>query len=143
MMKSAIMKDLYSEIERLKQGIHLSHVDLLLCLSNIYSKLIGLRDCSEVYAAREKNGIYIPKERYAQEEAEKKVQFLLTIKCHSHFKFYMIDTDFILYRILQAMAEKIEQMEVDGEAKDKVCSSNSKDYCAVLSLLFGCKIILQ
>ncbi|WZY89935.1 hypothetical protein YC2023_046670 [Brassica napus] len=63
MMKSAIMKDLYGEIERLKQ---------------------------EVYAAREKNGIYIPKERYTQEEAEKK-----------------------------AMAEKIEQMEVEGEAKDK------------------------
>ncbi|EOA26502.1 hypothetical protein CARUB_v10022551mg [Capsella rubella] len=63
MMKSAVMKDLYSEIERLKQ---------------------------EVYAAREKNGIYIPKERYTQEEAEKK-----------------------------AMAEKIEQMEVEGEAKDK------------------------
>lgn len=27
----------------------------------------------EVYAAREKNGIYIPKDRYLQEEAEKKV----------------------------------------------------------------------
>jgi kinesin family protein 11 len=67
MMKSAIMKDLYSEIERLKQ---------------------------EVYAAREKNGIYIPKERYTQEEAEKK-----------------------------AMADKIEQMEVEGEAKDKVSRS--------------------
>ncbi|XP_010557298.1 PREDICTED: kinesin-like protein KIN-5A [Tarenaya hassleriana] len=63
MMKSAIMKDLYSEIERLKQ---------------------------EVYAAREKNGIYIPKERYVQEEAEKK-----------------------------AMAERIEQMEVETEGKDK------------------------
>jgi len=36
--------------------------------------------CSEVYAAREKNGIYIPKERYTQEEAEKKVQFLLCNK---------------------------------------------------------------
>lgn len=29
----------------------------------------------EVYAAREKNGIYIPKDRYLQEEAEKKVFF--------------------------------------------------------------------
>lgn len=27
----------------------------------------------EVYAAREKNGVYIPKERYYQEESEKKV----------------------------------------------------------------------
>jgi len=28
---------------------------------------------SEVFAAREKNGIYIPRDRYLQEEAEKKV----------------------------------------------------------------------
>ncbi|CAF2074717.1 hypothetical protein Bca4012_089304 [Brassica carinata] len=63
MMKSAVMKDLYSEIDRLKQ---------------------------EVYAAREKNGIYIPKDRYLQEEAEKK-----------------------------AMAEKIERLELQSESKDK------------------------
>uniref|UniRef100_A0A2P2MQ10 Kinesin-like protein n=1 Tax=Rhizophora mucronata TaxID=61149 RepID=A0A2P2MQ10_RHIMU len=63
MMKSAMIKDLYSEIDRLKQ---------------------------EVYAAREKNGIYIPRDRYLQEEAEKK-----------------------------AMAEKIERMELDSESKDK------------------------
>ncbi|CAI9105253.1 OLC1v1004137C1 [Oldenlandia corymbosa var. corymbosa] len=63
MMKSAVMRDLYSEIDRLKQ---------------------------EVYAAREKNGIYIPKDRYLQEEAEKK-----------------------------AMAEKIEKMELDLESRDK------------------------
>ncbi|XP_044467575.1 kinesin-like protein KIN-5D [Mangifera indica] len=63
MMKSAMIKDLYSEIDRLKQ---------------------------EVYAAREKNGIYIPRDRYLQEEAEKK-----------------------------AMAEKIERMELVSESKDK------------------------
>lgn len=45
MMKSTLIKDLYGEIERLK---------------------------AEVYAAREKNGVYIPKERYYQEESEKK-----------------------------------------------------------------------
>ncbi|KAL9322822.1 hypothetical protein ACSQ67_010875 [Phaseolus vulgaris] len=63
MMKSAMIKDLYSEIDRLKQ---------------------------EVYAAREKNGIYIPRDRYLHEEAEKK-----------------------------AMAEKIERMELEAESKDK------------------------
>lgn len=62
MMKSAVMKDLYYEIDRLKQ---------------------------EVYAAREKNGIYIPRERFLQEEAEKK-----------------------------AMTEKIERMETEFELKD-------------------------
>ncbi|KAL3611091.1 hypothetical protein D5086_002111 [Populus alba] len=64
MMKSAMIKDLYSEIDRLKQ---------------------------EVYAAREKNGIYIPRDRYLQDEAEKK-----------------------------AMAEKIERMELVSESKDKI-----------------------
>uniref|UniRef100_A0A0D9ZTH3 Kinesin motor domain-containing protein n=2 Tax=Oryza TaxID=4527 RepID=A0A0D9ZTH3_9ORYZ len=63
MMKSAVIKDLYSEIDRLKQ---------------------------EVFAAREKNGIYIPRERYLQEEAEKK-----------------------------AMTEKIERLGADLEARDK------------------------
>lgn len=63
MMKSAVIKDLYSEIDRLKQ---------------------------EVFAAREKNGIYIPRERHLQEEAEKK-----------------------------AMAEKIEKLGADLEARDK------------------------
>ncbi|KAL3825748.1 hypothetical protein ACJIZ3_021777 [Penstemon smallii] len=45
MMKSTLIKDLYGEIDRLK---------------------------AEVYATREKNGVYIPKDRYYQEEAEKK-----------------------------------------------------------------------
>ncbi|TVU18121.1 hypothetical protein EJB05_34194 [Eragrostis curvula] len=63
MMKSAMIKDLYYEIDRLKQ---------------------------EVFAAREKNGIYIPRERYLQEEAEKK-----------------------------AMTEKIERLGVDLETRDK------------------------
>nr|XP_022752804.1 kinesin-like protein KIN-5D [Durio zibethinus] len=63
MTKSALIKDLYSEIDRLKQ---------------------------EVYAAREKNGIYIPRDRYLHEEAEKK-----------------------------AMAENIERMELESESKEK------------------------
>ncbi|KAE8693137.1 P-loop containing nucleoside triphosphate hydrolases superfamily protein isoform 2 [Hibiscus syriacus] len=63
MMKSALIKDLYSEIDRLKQ---------------------------EVYSAREKNGIYIPRDRFLQDEAEKK-----------------------------AMAEKIERMELESESKEK------------------------
>ncbi|GAV72646.1 hypothetical protein CFOL_v3_16134 [Cephalotus follicularis] len=63
MMKSAMIKHLYSEIDRLKQ---------------------------EVYAAREKNGLYIHRDHYLYEEAEKK-----------------------------AMAEKIERMELDSDSKDK------------------------
>ncbi|KAK7244878.1 hypothetical protein RIF29_39707 [Crotalaria pallida] len=63
MMKSTLIKDLYGEIERLK---------------------------AEVYATREKNGVYIPKERYYQEENERK-----------------------------AMADQIEQMGVTIEAHQK------------------------
>ncbi|CAI0391696.1 unnamed protein product [Linum tenue] len=61
MMKSTLLKDLQGEIDRLK---------------------------AEVYAAREKNGVYIPKERYYQEESERKEmadqieQMGLTIETH-------------------------------------------------------------
>ncbi|MQL77658.1 hypothetical protein Taro_010094 [Colocasia esculenta] len=63
MMKSTLIKDLYGEIDRLK---------------------------AEVYAAREKVGVYIPKERYYQEESERK-----------------------------AMADQIEQMNVTLETNQK------------------------
>ncbi|XP_045795919.1 kinesin-like protein KIN-5C isoform X2 [Trifolium pratense] len=63
MMKSTLIKDLYGEIDRLK---------------------------AEVYATREKNGVYIPKERYYQEEIEKK-----------------------------AMADQIEQMGITIESYQK------------------------
>ena len=54
---------------------------------------------SEVYAAREKNGVYIPKERYQQEESERKVgqvftacnisnQLLVFLESSSYFSFY-------------------------------------------------------
>ncbi|GJS57116.1 kinesin-like protein KIN-5C [Tanacetum coccineum] len=45
MMKTTLIKDLYGEIKRLK---------------------------AEVYASREKSGVYLPKERYYQEEMERK-----------------------------------------------------------------------
>ncbi|KAM1999936.1 hypothetical protein ACFX16_007300 [Malus domestica] len=62
-MRSVLINDLYSEIHRLKQ---------------------------EVYAATEKNGIYIPRHRYISEEVEKK-----------------------------AMSEKIERIELDYDSKHK------------------------
>lgn len=63
MLKSSFIKDLYMDIERLKQ---------------------------DVRAAREKNGVYLPRDRYVQEEAEKK-----------------------------AMSEKIDRMECELDFKDK------------------------
>ncbi|KAJ8899611.1 hypothetical protein K2173_018585 [Erythroxylum novogranatense] len=74
MMKSTLIKDLYGEIERLK---------------------------AEVYAAREKNGIYIPKERYYQEESGRK-----------------------------AMAEQIEQMTINIESNQKQLEELQVKYVA-------------
>ncbi|KAL8516151.1 hypothetical protein ACS0TY_014716 [Phlomoides rotata] len=80
MMKSALIKDLYVEIDRLKQ---------------------------EVYAAREKNGIYIPRDRYLLEEAEKK-----------------------------AMSEKIERMELDLDSRDKQLTELQELYNSQQQLTF-------
>jgi hypothetical protein len=41
------------------------------CISK--SQLTRYFSVTEVYSARERNGIYIPRERYFEEEAEKKV----------------------------------------------------------------------
>lgn len=60
------------------------------CYDYIYC-LTTVLYCLEVNAAREKNGVYIPKDRFLQDEAEKK-----------------------------AMSEKIERMENDFESRDKV-----------------------
>ncbi|XP_024019672.1 kinesin-like protein KIN-5C [Morus notabilis] len=74
MMKSTLIKDLYGEIDRLK---------------------------AEVYAAREKVGVYIPKERYYQEESERKT-----------------------------MADQIEQMGVTIETNQKQLEELQEKYNA-------------
>ncbi|KAF5201803.1 Kinesin-like protein kin-5c [Thalictrum thalictroides] len=74
MMKSTLIKDLYGEIDRLK---------------------------AEVYAAREKSGVYIPKERYYQEESERK-----------------------------AMADQIEQMSVTFESHQRQIEELQEKYDA-------------
>lgn len=54
------------------------------CIWNYYTVID-----SDIRAAREKNGVYIPRERFAQEEAEKKVAsfylFLPPTFKHMHF----------------------------------------------------------
>ncbi|KAK8914324.1 125 kDa kinesin-related protein [Platanthera zijinensis] len=78
MMKSTLIKDLYCEIDRLKQ---------------------------ELYAAREKNGIYIPKDCFIQDEASKK-----------------------------AMSEKLERLEVELESRNRELAG-LKDLCNLQKLL--------
>lgn len=85
MMKSTLIKDLYGEIERLKAGVLLflccgwSTLDWLNQFFRFFAEVpycwLNLWLLSEVYATREKNGVYIPKDRYYQEENEKKVVY--------------------------------------------------------------------
>lgn len=88
MMKSTLIKDLYGEIERLKAGEILWMFvvgEILMFVGNSFHFVKSMVSCyasyfstswiyAEVYATREKNGVYIPKERYYQEESEKKVR---------------------------------------------------------------------
>lgn len=76
-----------------------------------------------MYAAREKNGIYIPRDRYLNEEAEKKVPskcFNMNMNFKYCYKFGIITNPKLLQCYLKAMAEKIERMELDADSKDKV-----------------------
>lgn len=62
-----------------KEGINFSKDVTYLLLgsrvkSGFYDTFLYVQ--SEVYAAREKNGIYIPRDRYLHEESEKKVGLL-------------------------------------------------------------------
>ncbi|XVF76179.1 hypothetical protein PTKIN_Ptkin13bG0245800 [Pterospermum kingtungense] len=80
MMKSTLIKDLYGEIERLKV---------------------------EVYAAREKNGVYIPKERYYQEESERKA---------------MIDQIERMEALLETHQKQLEDLQDKYVAQVRQCS---------------------
>ncbi|XP_052172613.1 kinesin-like protein KIN-5B [Diospyros lotus] len=87
MSKAVLLKDLYLEIDRMRQ---------------------------DVRAAREKNGVYIPHERYAQDEAEKKAK---------NEKIEQLEIDFNLcekkvdeFRELY-LTEQEEKLELDSELK--------------------------
>lgn len=77
MTKSVLLKDLYQEIERMKQGsvvlycLYLCKFWLKSCSKLVHASSPILQ--TDVRAAREKNGVYVPHERFVQEEAEKKV----------------------------------------------------------------------
>ncbi|KAE9447835.1 hypothetical protein C3L33_20261, partial [Rhododendron williamsianum] len=90
MSKAVLLKDLYLEIERMKQ---------------------------DVRAAREKNGVYIPMERYAQDEAEKKAK---------NEKLEQLEIDLNLRRRYDLEVDKFrelyiteqeEKLELDSELK--------------------------
>ncbi|CAA6660649.1 unnamed protein product [Spirodela intermedia] len=88
MMKSTLIKDLYGEIDRLK---------------------------AEVYAAREKVGVYIPKERYQQEEAERKG---------------MADQIEQMNAMLETNQKQISELQEKYNAQVQQCSDLSKKLAA-------------
>ncbi|KAF5181319.1 Kinesin-like protein kin-5b [Thalictrum thalictroides] len=87
MSKATLLKDLYLEMERMKQ---------------------------DVRAAREKNGVYIPHERFIQDEADKK-----------------------------AMNEKIEQLEIELELTVKKADKFQELYLAEQEQKFDLECILK
>jgi kinesin family member 11 len=73
----------------------------------------------EVYAAREKVGVYIPKERYQQEENERKVVFDIILSLGESLLFHLRN-DFSCFSLVKAMADQIEKMTALLEADQKV-----------------------
>ncbi|GER43414.1 kinesin family protein [Striga asiatica] len=106
MMKSTLIKDLYGEIERLK---------------------------AEVYAAREKVGVYIPKERYHQEESERKAmadqiaQMGVTIENHQkQIEELQIKYDSKVQQCLE-LGKKLDSTQSDLNLTSKLLANTEDD----------------
>ncbi|CAA0842965.1 Probable 125 kDa kinesin-related protein [Striga hermonthica] len=106
MMKSTLIKDLYGEIERLK---------------------------AEVYAAREKVGVYIPKERYHQEESERKAmadqieQMGVTIENHQkQIEELRIKYDSKVQQCLE-LGKKLDSTQSDLNLTSKLLANTEDD----------------
>ncbi|KAA8518861.1 hypothetical protein F0562_016365 [Nyssa sinensis] len=96
MSKAVLLKDLYLEIERMKQ---------------------------DVRAAREKNGVYIPHERFAQDEAEKKAknEKIEQLEIDLNLSKKQVDKFRELYH-----TEQEEKLDLQSELKDyKINLENS------------------
>ncbi|KAE8098577.1 hypothetical protein FH972_016630 [Carpinus fangiana] len=106
MMKSTLIKDLYGEIERLK---------------------------AEVYAAREKNGVYIPKERYYQEESEKKAmadqieQMGVALDNHQKHLEELQDKYNVQIRQCSDLSNKLDTTEKNLNQTSKLLSSTEEE----------------
>ena len=73
-----MLKDLYLEIEKLKEGLvtHLVLGSFIIIVKPGFEFLLWHGHVNaDVRAAREKNGVYIPHDKFALDEAEKKVDF--------------------------------------------------------------------
>ncbi|XP_050384584.1 kinesin-like protein KIN-5B [Argentina anserina] len=100
MSKTVLLKDLYIEIERMKEDIR---------------------------AAREKNGVYIPRERYVQEEAEKKARVE---------RIEQLENDLILTKEQVEKFQKLyhseQEQKLDFQSELKDCKINLENTNKVL-----------
>ncbi|XP_044495874.1 kinesin-like protein KIN-5B [Mangifera indica] len=92
MSKTVLLRDLYLEIEKMKE---------------------------DVRAARDKNGVYIPHERYAQEEAEKKARIEKIDQLENDLRLSEKEVD--MYRELY-ITEQEEKLDLESQLKD--CKMN-------------------
>ncbi|KAJ4828706.1 Kinesin-like protein KIN-5B [Turnera subulata] len=96
MSKTVLLKDLYSEIERMKE---------------------------DVRAARERNGVYVPHERFAQDEAEKKLRNERIEQLENDLGLSEKEVD--KYRELY-LTEQEQKLDIESELKEcKINLENS------------------
>ncbi|KMZ62966.1 Kinesin-related protein-like [Zostera marina] len=93
--KSVLLKDMYQEMERLKQDLK---------------------------AAREKNGVYIPSDRFAQDEAEKKVMIEKVEQLEFDLNFTRKQAELTGSYKEQYSVEKERNMDLEKEIK--ICKMN-------------------
>lgn len=110
--KAVLLKDLYLEIERMKE---------------------------DVRAARDKNGVYIPHERFSQEEAEKKVRIEKIEQLENDLNLYEKQVE--KFRELY-LTEQEQKLDAESELKDcKINLDNSNK--ALLDLQENYRILLS
>ena len=88
MSKAVLLKDLYLEVERMKE---------------------------DVRAARDKSGVYIPHERFAQEEAEKKARMEKIEQLENDLN--LSDKQADKYRELY-LTEQEQRLDLESDIKD-------------------------
>ncbi|GAV62678.1 LOW QUALITY PROTEIN: Kinesin domain-containing protein/DAP_epimerase domain-containing protein [Cephalotus follicularis] len=97
MSKAVMLKELYLEIEKMKE---------------------------DVRAARDKNGVYIPHERFAQEEAEKKARTLKIEQLENDLS--LIDKEVDRFRGLY-LSEQGQKLDLQSEIKDYKINLENKN----------------
>lgn len=97
---------------------------LPLIYHNLYKFYSTFLFCAlDIRAAREKNGVYIPHERFVQDEEEKKVNISSYIPSKLSFCNSQSHLSLVYFQNLQVKNERIDQLESDLNESEKVIFS--------------------